>query len=324
MRQQSYSAAAAWIALGGLCVAAPVLAADAAGPHEWLDRMAIAVQTTNYEGTVIRLRNGTTEALRVVHKVVDGVIHERVVVQEGNGLEIVRHGNEVHCILPDSKSVLVEEWNDQSTLFSSLPSSDIRFGSEYDIVIVRKDRIAARKTVLLAIRPHDNFRYGHRIWLDIETGFPLQTQLIGDDGRPLEEVKFADIDLDSEILASALAPSYNTDNFRWYTQPSRRSNKVVKTDWAAEDLPTGFRVVSTRQEQVAGAEGPVLHILYSDGLANVSVFIATEQDKNIEQRSQVGASNSYSVANGNYRVTAVGEVPAVTVQQIAESMRLAD
>jgi sigma-E factor negative regulatory protein RseB len=98
----------------------------------------------------------------------------------------------------------------------------------------------------------------------------------------------------------------------------------VETDWTAEDLPSGFRVVSTRQEQVAGAEEPVLHILYGDGLANVSVFIATGKDKNIKQRSRVGASNAYSVASGNYRVTAVGEVPAVTVQQIAESMRLAD
>jgi sigma-E factor negative regulatory protein RseB len=286
--------------------------------------MAIAVQTTNYQGTVIRLQNGRVEALSVVRKVIDGVIHERVVVQEGNGLEIVRHGNEVHCILPDRKSVLVEEWNDQGTLFSTLPSSDIRFGSEYDVLIVRKDRVAARKAVMLAIRPHDNFRYGHRIWLDIETGFPLQTQLIGDDGNPLEQVKFVAIDLDSEIPASALASSYNTENFRWYTQPSRKSNIAVETDWSAEDLPSGFRVVSTRQEQVAGAEKPVLHILYGDGLANVSVFIATNKDKNIEQRSRVGASNAYSVASGNYRVTAVGEVPAVTVQHIAESVHPGD
>jgi sigma-E factor negative regulatory protein RseB len=324
MRQQCYSVAAAWIALGSLCAAAPVVAADAIGPHEWLDRMAIAVQTTNYQGTVIRLQNGRVEALSVVRKVIDGVIHERVVVQEGNGLEIVRHGNEVHCILPDRKSVLVEEWNDQGTLFSTLPSSDIRFGSEYDVLIVRKDRVAARKAVMLAIRPHDNFRYGHRIWLDIETGFPLQTQLIGDDGNPLEQVKFVAIDLDSEIPASALASSYNTENFRWYTQPSRKSNIAVETDWSAEDLPSGFRVVSTRQEQVAGAEKPVLHILYGDGLANVSVFIATNKDKNIEQRSRVGASNAYSVASGNYRVTAVGEVPAVTVQHIAESVHPGD
>jgi sigma-E factor negative regulatory protein RseB len=56
----------------------------------------------------------------------------------------------------------------------------------------------------------------------------------------------------------------------------------------------------------------------------VSVFVATKKDKNIAQRSRVGASNAYSTDTGNYRVTAVGEVPAVTVQQIAESMRPGD
>ena len=99
--------------------------------------MASAVQTANYEGTVIRIQNDKVEALKVVHIVTDGVVREKMIVQEGNGLEIIRNGNEVHCILPDKKSVLVEEWNDQSALFSSLPAGDIRFGSEYDVSIVR-------------------------------------------------------------------------------------------------------------------------------------------------------------------------------------------
>ena len=113
-------------------------------PGDWLQKMAQAVQTTNYDGTVIRIQNGNAEALKVVHVVTDGVIRERVIVQEGSGLEIIRNGNEVHCILPDRKSVLVEEWNDQSTLFSTLPSSEVRFGSEYDVAIVREERVAIR------------------------------------------------------------------------------------------------------------------------------------------------------------------------------------
>ncbi|MGI9249025.1 MAG: sigma-E factor regulatory protein RseB domain-containing protein, partial [Woeseiaceae bacterium] len=197
-----------------LFLLAPVLA-DSNDPNDWLNRMGAAVQSTSYEGTVIRMRDGETEALKVVHTVADGVIREKVVAQEGNGLEIIRNGNEVHCILPDRKSVLVEEWDDQSTLFSTLPLSQIRFGNEYDVSIVREERVAGRLTHLVAIRPHDGYRYGHRIWLDNETGFPLKTQLIGDDGSAIEQIKFADISLNKEIEASALAPSYSTENFRW-------------------------------------------------------------------------------------------------------------
>ena len=289
-------------------------------PHDWLNKMAIAVQTTNYEGTVIRLQNGKVEALKVVHLISDGVIREKVVVQEGNGLEIIRNGNEVQCILPDKKSVLVEEWNDQSTLFSTLPSSDIRFGSEYDVSIVRNERVAGRNAVLLAIRPHDEYRFGHRLWLDTATGFPLQTKLVGDDGDAIEQVKFADISLDKEISPSALAPSISTENFRWFTQPQRAITPAVDSPWSSDDVPQGFQVVSTHEEELPGSEFPVIHILYSDGLANVSVFIEPADRKKIARRSRVGASNSFSIEIDGYQVTAVGEVPATTVEQIATSM----
>jgi sigma-E factor negative regulatory protein RseB len=296
--------------------------AERVDPNELLNRMGTAVQMTSYEGTVIRIQDGKAEALKVIHTVTDGVIREKVVAQEGNGLEIIRNGNEVHCILPDSKSVLVEEWDDQSTLFSTLPSSEVRFGSEYDVSIVREERVAGRQTILIAIRPHDVYRYGHRIWLDTETAFPLQTQLIGEDGTAIEQVKFADISLNKEILASALAPSISTENFRWLNQPSRHEKRDVETTWESTDLPSGFRAVATHGETMPGSEEVVMHILYSDGLANVSVFVAQQDQASSAGPSRVGGSNSYSASIDGYRITAVGEVPAITVEQIVTTMSL--
>lgn len=296
--------------------------AERASPNDWLNRMGVAVQTTSYEGTVIRIQDGKAEALKVVHTVSDGVVREKVVAQEGNGLEIIRNGNEVHCILPDRKSVLVEEWDDQSTLFSTLPSSEVRFGSEYDVSLVREERVAGRPTVLVAIRPHDNYRYGHRIWLDIETAFPLQTQLIGEDGTAIEQVKFADISLNKEIHASALTPSISTENFRWLNQPSRHVKHDIETTWESMDLPPGFRAVATHGETMPGSDEVVTHILYSDGLANISVFVAGQVEASAPGPSRVGGSNSYSASIDGHRITAVGEVPAVTVEQIATTMRL--
>ena len=313
--------ATACVALGSLVAAAPGLAANEIAPDDWLVKMASAVQTTNYEGTVIRIQNGKSDTLKVVHVVTDGVIREKVVVQEGDGLEIIRNGNEVQCILPDKQTVRVEEWNDQSTLFSSLPSTDIQFGNEYDVSIVREERVAGRKAVLLAIRPHDEYRYGHRIWLDIATGFPLQTQLMGDDGEAIEQVKFADITLDEEIHASALAPSTSIENFRWFTQPQRKIIHTVDSQWNSAELPSGFRVMSTHEEDLPGRDVPVTHILFSDGLANVSVFVEPSNDKKFARRSRAGSSNSYSLENGGFQVTAVGEVPAATVEKIATSMQ---
>ncbi len=312
--------AAACLALCGFFAAPSAMADGEIAPHEWLDRMTGAVQTTDYEGTVIRLQDGNVEAFKVVHAVSDGVVREKVIIQDGNGLEIIRNGNEVHCIFPDHESVLVEEWDNQSTLFSTLPSREIRFASEYDVLIKGFERVAARKTVELSILPHDNYRYGYRIWLDVETGFPLQTQLIGDDSAPLVQVKFADIRIHSEILASALVSSYSTDTWKWTDVPRRKVKRDVETDWLSSDVPAGFRLVSTKQELLPDGEDAMTHMLYGDGLATVSVFVAVARDEHKAKRSHVGASNSYSTVIDGYRVTAVGEVPKITVKQIATSM----
>jgi sigma-E factor negative regulatory protein RseB len=254
--------------------------------------------------------------------VADGVIREKLVAQEGDRLEIIRNGNEVHCILPDRKSVLVEEWNDQSTLFSTLPSSEVRFGSEYDVALVREERVAGRQAMLVAIRPHDDYRYGHRIWLDLETAFPLQAQLIGVDGSAVEQVKFADISLNKPIDLAMLAPSVDTASFRWFNHPTRHRSESVSTPWQATALPRGFRAVATHGEKLPGSEEVTTHIVYSDGLASVSVFVAPSDGGDVTGAQNVGASNSFSVVIDGHRVTAVGEVPAATVEQIATTMRL--
>jgi len=289
-------------------------------PLDWLNSMNAAMRSTNYEGTVIRMQDGNAEALKVARSVKDGVILERVVAQEGNGLEIIRIGNEVHCIMPDRKSVLVEEWDEQSALFSKLPSSEMRIGNEYDVAIVRKERVAGREAILLAIRPHDEYRYGHRIWLDTETSFPLQTQLLSD-GTAIEQVKFADISINQEIHASALEPSYSTEQFTWLRQSSGHQGTRIETPWRNDQLPAGFRAVGAHEETLAGSDEPVTHILYSDGLASVSVFIANNSGDLVAGPAYVGGSNSFSVERGDYEITAIGEVPAMTVEQIATSMQ---
>jgi sigma-E factor negative regulatory protein RseB len=297
------------------------IAAGQQSPGAWLERMASAVSSTSYQGTVIRSKRGESEALKVVHKIVDGVVNERVTSQEGNGLEIIRIGNEVHCILPDQKSVLVEGWNNQSTLFSPLPRSEVVNTPQYDLSLLREGRIAGRRAVLLAIRPHDEYRFAHRIWLDEASGFPLQTEVLDINGNLIEEVKFAEISFRDNISPDAFEASFDLEGFTWYRESSRYEKVDVASDWACDDLPAGFRAVSTTTEKSSRDGSETTHIVFSDGIANVSVFIESPDGNEREGWALLGASNSFSVAMDGYQVTAVGEVPGVTVQRIASSMR---
>lgn len=290
-------------------------------PGEWLDRMSDAVAVMSYEGTVIRRQNGTSDTLKVARKIVDGVINERLTTQEGNGLEIIRVGNEVHCILPDKQTVLVEEWNNQSTLFSALPTSDVRYAAQYDVSLVREDRVAGRSAVMLAIRPHDEFRFGHRIWLDQKTAFPLKTQLLDVNGDIIEQVKFAEIRFGSKVSQNVLMPSVSIESFTWYKEPARYRQVDIDTSWNSVDIPPGFRTMSTKTEIESATESSVTHIVYSDGLADVSVFITQEDDKGLTGASTLGTSNSYGTQLGGFQITVVGKVPASTVARIATSMQ---
>ena len=291
-------------------------------PNDWLDRMASVVNTMDFEGTVLRSRGGQLQTLKVTRRIVDGVVREKLVSQEGNGLEIIRNGNEVFCILPDKKSVLVEYWNDDVTLFSTLPSSELQFGSAYDLSVVREERVAGRRAMLLAVRPHDGFRYGHRIWLDRATGFPLRTELVGGDGALIEQLKFADINLSPTIPEAALEPSFDLDGFTWYPEPVKEASEAIEADWLSDDLPPGFRLISSTAETLPDSDARVTHLMYSDGLASISVFIAPSTGDATRPRGALdGASNSHSVELEDAVVTAIGQVPQATVRRVAISVR---
>jgi sigma-E factor negative regulatory protein RseB len=311
-----------FLSAGFFAVTGPASADAAESPHDWLQRMTVAMAETDFEGTVVRRQNGESEALKLVHKLVDGVVNERIVSQEGNGLEIIRVGNEVHCIVPDSKSVLIEHWNEQTTILPAIPGDTVNIGPQYHLSVVREERVAGRKAVLLAIRPSDEFRFGHRFWLDTETAFPLRAELMDSDGVLLEQIKFADIRLGSSVSAAALESTLDLDGYTWYTDRVRPEAEPVETDWTCDDLPAGFRIMSSEIEQLPGSEARVTHIVYGDGLATVSVFIAEKHSQSPARRSIIGATHSFTANAGEHQVTVVGEVPAVTVERIALSMHL--
>ena len=67
----------------------------------------------------------------------------------------------------------------------------------------------------------------------------------------------------------------------------------------------------------------VRHLVFTDGLASVSVFIEKHQASmpNLVGASRMGAVNAFGRLIQNHHVTAVGEVPRATVQMISESVR---
>jgi len=298
------------------------LDASAQDVRSWLDRMNRAVEELNYEGTFVHVIGRSAETLHIVHRNEDGKIGERIRSLDGVGREIVRRDEQVQCILPDRRVVLLEETRDASPLVSTLPSYSQELEANYSLVTYQKGRVARRPTQVIGIKPKDDFRYGYVVWLDQDSGMPLKSQIRDENGEVVEQILFTEFEILNEIPDSALATSVDTDGFTWFRSPNPELESSGDVAWRAAMLPKGFKLSVATQSPIAGSEYPVEHLVYSDGLATVSVFIEdpkTESDV-AEGFFSFGSTNAYSLTLRGRKVTAIGEVPRQTVQTIATSL----
>ncbi len=309
--------------MGILALAVGPLVALAQTPQDWLARMSEAVELLNYEGTFIHMHDGSVESLYIIHRNDAGKISERIVSMDGAGREIIRHEDEVTCILPDQRSVLIEQRKDASPLLSALPNYSDRLERHYVVALFRRGRVAGRMTQIVSIKPRDSFRYGYRLWLDEATAMPLKSQLKNDRNEIVEQILFTSIAMPETIPQSAIEPTIDTQGFTWYRPPaSAQSQDPAVAAWRAAQVPSGFELSAATVRVMAGSEYPVEHLVYSDGLAAVSVFIEDPKTRTEPMTgfARMGSANAFSVRLSGRQVTAVGEVPRRTVESIATSL----
>jgi sigma-E factor negative regulatory protein RseB len=154
---------------------------------------------------------------------------------------------------------------------------------------------------------------------------PLKTEVLSEDVEVVERLSFTNITLPARIPKSAVQPSRAMNSFaRRNWDSSRKGDDAAgESDWTAIKLPPGFRLMAQSAEASSGGEVGLRHLVYSDGLAIVSVFVdfAVAAAEQAEGLYQVGAANAYTTTTQGRLVTAMGEVPARTVEQIALSVR---
>jgi sigma-E factor negative regulatory protein RseB len=307
-----------------LADAAASLAEDA--PTEWLARTDRALATRNYEGVFVHEHAGETETLRVIHRVGTDGVSERLLSMDGSGREFIRKGSQLTCYLPDQHTVLVERASEARLLLGGLPRIDATSAGLYHITELQKMRVSGRDARVIAVTPMDQMRYGYRVWIDEATAMPLKTQLRNGAGQVLEQIVFTDLRLPAHIAARDLEPAVDARNYRWVQHLDDTVESAgLPVSWEASVLPPGFHMtVSARQVLHSG---PVEHLVFSDGLASVSVFVEIGREQRSEQVSDdaatIGSSSAYSTVVQGYRVTAVGEVPPDTVRAIAQAIRAA-
>ena len=280
--------------------------------------MSAADKRSNYEGTFVLRKSDKMISMHVVHGVDDRGVWESMEALNGEARKIVRHNNEVVSIYPDRKLVTVSKMGDKPGLHPILPENLDKLRNYYTINQMGEDRIAGRATSVLDVEPIDAYRYGYRYWLDNETRVLLKCDLLDENGTIVEQMMYTAFDNHADVPPSA----FDIPELEGYTRKTLNKSRsaTARIGWRPKNVPQGFMLT---QSNTRGSEGSnALHLMYSDGLASVSVFIEPGESSahRLEGASNMGALNVYGRQLEGMQITVMGEVPEATVAAIAESM----
>jgi len=290
-------------------------------PEQWLEKMQSASMEENYQGTFMFSRGQMSSSMSIVHRYQNGEEQELLKQLDGEMGEIVRQGNQVMCVFPDNRVVQLEKAQYSNKIVQSF-SNFMPDQKNYQLQSLGECRQVERPCIKLAIKAVDEHRYSYFLWLDKETGLLLRSALTNNEGVDLERFQYTNITFPDEISDKALEPMNSGSLIKHVMIPAVQkdmswpSKMMWKTDWA----PSGFMSINGKDP----LGGNVL--VFSDGLANYSVFIEkTEDDMMPEGASQVGATVAYAQTltfnSHQYSVTVIGEIPAMTAMLVAESVK---
>lgn len=291
--------------------------------QDWLKKMHRAAHTLNYEGTFVYGQKDNLSSMRIIHSASEKEEKERLVSMDGSGREVIRKGNSVTCILPDTQTVVVEKSRPTSQFPPMFPTSIERLTPNYDFKIVDGSRVAGRQTQEIIITPKDNMRYGHHLWVDKETGLLLKTYLLNEKANKLEQFMFTQINFFDQIPPDWLMPAVSGKDFNWYeAEASKPGTARTQSDWEVSKLPKGFLPDLQKQHMTPQNGMPVEHMVFSDGLSSISVFIEKDMNSkdNLVGSSHMGAVHAHGHKMDGYHVTVVGEAPLASIKMISQSV----
>lgn len=297
--------------------------AQAADPQTLLTRMQQAAGSLNYDGIFVYQHGDQLETLRIIHKLQDGVMRERLVSLNGAPREILRTGSEVRCYLPDEHAVMIEHRRADSRNFPALlPDSLSVLKKNYEIRAGGSGRVAGRAALAAQIAPRDAYRYGYLLWADKATGLLLKASLINERGQVVEQYMFTQLSIGKPIPESDLAAQHAAKGT--ISHRADDSSPPASTHrWEATQLPAGYTLSARMRRKLPARRQPVEHLVYSDGLAVVSVFIEPVDGATpgaLSGLTHLGAVHAFGKVLDGHQVTVLGETPAVTVDMIGASV----
>ena len=301
-------------------LASPARAEDAA---QWVARVAQAARQLSYVGTIVYQQGARVETSRLTHLADNGREYEKLVNLDGPAREVVRALGEVRVYYPDAKIVRVEPRTFRNA-FPSLSAEQQRSLTQYyDFRRASAgERVGGHDAQLAIFEPRDGFRYGHRFWADTATGLLLKARVTNERGEVVEQFAFTDLIVNAKIEPAMIEPTWAAVPPDWTVKEASAGDVAPNdTGWTVTRIPPGFIKIMEGFRVLRGRRDPVAHLVFSDGLVAISVFVEPYAAAPASTgMTHQGGLNVYSVRQDDHLVTVLGEAPGAAVRLIGNSV----
>lgn len=307
--------------LAAVCVAfAGAAHAQSAASSEqalaWLEKIQDASRRLSYHGVFVYQQGGRTETSRIA-RLADADV-EHLEVLDGVPREIVRTRDTLRCYMPDSKVVKVERRAANRSFPALLPEQVGALTEHYEVSLGERLRVGGFECQAVVLTPKDDLRYGYRLYADVRTGMLVRAMTVDAAGKPVEEFSFTQLTI-GHVSPDMVKPRHPSSR-GWRIEDAAAVPAHLE-GWSVDPELPGFRKVLELKRRMG--ESRVGQLVYSDGLAAVSVFIEPLQSGRAAAPglASLGAIHIYTRELANHRITVVGEAPAASVQRIADSVQ---
>ena len=285
----------------------------------WLRKIQEATHKLSYSGTFVYQHGRRAETSRTTRYVDASGDVEKLEVLDGVPREIVRTRDTVRCYLPAARVVKVDRRTERD-FPALLPERINSLAANYDISLGENRRIAGFDCRSVVLTPKDNLRYGYKLYADANSGMLLKAVTFDSTGESVEQFMFTQLAI-GNVSRDMVKPRHAARSWKVEDAAAAPAN-LASAGWALSAELPGFRKVVELKRKL-GESKPVAQMVYSDGLAAVSIFIEPLQGRGDPVRTglaSMGAINIYTREVANHIVTVVGEAPALSVQRIADAV----
>ena len=310
------------------CLLLPLLGQAATAEEDpWLalEKAGQAARKLNYKGIFVYQSEHAVSNMQITHVNAPQGEFARVMSLDGAPREVLRQGNEAVIYSPQNEKVMIEKRRVQNSFPALLPGLADTLKLSYQARVAGQERIGGRDGVVIQLSPRDHYRYGYRFSVDRESGLLLKSMMLNEKQEVVEQVAFSQLTLMPMSGMDWFHPNVERGkNYIMRLEDAVMPSRMEADAWRVMQMPPGFVKVDQVTLSMPGKTSPVRQMIFSDGIASVSLFIET-LDKGVTPKSghlSQGATNVYANTVDGYQVVVVGEVPEIVVRQIGDSVSL--